>query len=71
MTPAIPPEGTSMSEFTSNRFIILLAVLFPLMFMAAAVYLQSNICIIISVLVWMGVAMTMLYLPHTKNGSER
>jgi hypothetical protein len=52
-----------MSEFTSTKFVLLLAVVFPLMFVAAAVYLQSNICIIISVLVWMGVALTMIYLP--------
>ncbi len=59
-----------MNEFTSNRFIILLAVIFPLMLIGAAIYLQSNICIIISVLVWMGAAMTMLYLPQNPNNSK-
>jgi hypothetical protein len=60
-----------MSEFTSNRFIIMLAVVFPLMFLAAAVYLQSNICIIISIFIWIGVAITMLYIPHNRDGKER
>lgn len=60
-----------MSEFTSNRFIIMLAVVFPLMFLAAAVYLQSNICIIISIFIWIGVAITILYIPHNRDGKEK
>jgi threonine/homoserine/homoserine lactone efflux protein len=61
-------EGTSMSEFTNNRFIILLAAVFPIMLLAAAVYLQSSICIIISIFIWIGVVVTMLYIPHNRNG---
>ena len=60
-----------MSDFTSNRFIILLAVVFPLMLIAAAVYLRSNICIIISVLIWMSAIITMLYIPHNRNDAKR
>ena len=60
-----------MSDFTSNQFIILLAVVFPLMLIAAAVYLQSSICIIISVLVWMGIIITMLYIPYNRNDTKR
>jgi len=71
VTLTIPRKGTSMSDFTSNRFIILLAVVFPLMLIAAAVYLQSNICITISVLVWMGIIITMLYIPHNRNDTKR
>jgi len=59
-----------MNEFTTNRFIILLAVVFPLMLIAAAVYLQSNICTIISVLIWISVIVTIIYLPHNRNGKE-
>jgi hypothetical protein len=59
-----------MSDFTSNRFIILLAVVFPIMLLAAAVYLQSNICIIISIFIWIGVVITMLYIPHNRNGKN-
>ena len=55
-----------MSELTTNRFIILLAVVFPLMILVAAVYLQSNICVIISIFIWIGVIITMLYIPHIK-----
>lgn len=57
-----------MSEFTNNRFIILLAAVFPIMLLAAAVYLQSSICIIISIFIWIGVVVTMLYIPHNRNG---
>ena len=57
-----------MSEFTSNRFIILLAAVFPIMLLAAAVYLQSNVCIIISIFIWIAVVITMLYIPHNRNG---
>ncbi|HUV25001.1 MAG TPA: hypothetical protein VMW26_06205 [Methanomassiliicoccales archaeon] len=59
-----------MSDFTSNRFIILLAVVFPIMLLAAAVYLQSNICIIISIFIWIGVVITMLYIPHNRNSKN-
>jgi hypothetical protein len=59
-----------MSEFTSNRFIILLAAVFPIMILVAAVYLQSNICIIISIFIWIGVVITMLYIPHNRNGKN-
>jgi len=71
VTLTIPRKGTSMSDFTSNQFIILLAVVFPLMLIAAAVYLQSSICIIISVLVWMGIIITMLYIPYNRNDTKR
>lgn len=59
-----------MSEFTSNRFIILLAAVFPIMLLAAAVYLQSSICIIISVFTWIGVVITIVYIPHNQNGNN-
>jgi hypothetical protein len=59
-----------MSDFTSNRFIILLAAVFPIMLLAAAVYLQSSICIIISVFIWIGVVIIMLYIPHNRNGKN-
>jgi len=55
-----------MGEFTDTRFIILLAVVFPLLLLASAVYLQSNICAILAILIWIGVAVTILYLPLSK-----
>ncbi|MFP4169883.1 MAG: hypothetical protein ACLFUV_02515 [Methanomassiliicoccales archaeon] len=57
-----------MSEFTRPWFIVLIAVVFPLMLLASSVYLQSNICTILAVFIWIGIAVTMLYLPHTEEG---
>lgn len=55
-----------MSDFTSKRFLILITVVFPLLLLAAAVYLESNVCAIIAILVWIGIGVVMLYLPHTR-----
>jgi len=55
-----------MNGFTSKTFLILVTVIFPLLLLAAAVYLGSNIVAIIAILVWIGIGTIMLYLPHTK-----
>ncbi|MDH7508665.1 MAG: hypothetical protein QHH00_04610 [Methanomassiliicoccales archaeon] len=58
-----------MSEsngFTSRGFLILLTVVFPLLFLAAAIYLGSNICVTIAIIAWIGIGLTILYLPHLK-----
>ena len=57
-----------MSEFTRPWFVVLIAVVFPLMLLASSVYLQSNICTILAIFIWIGIAVTMLYLPHTGEG---
>lgn len=55
-----------MGGFTDERFLIFLTVIVPFLLLASAVYLGSNICAIIAILVWIGVGTTILYLPHVK-----
>jgi low affinity Fe/Cu permease len=55
-----------MNGFTSKTFLILVTVVFPLLLLAAAVYLGSNVVVIIAILVWIGIGTFMLYLPHNK-----
>ncbi|MDD1768770.1 MAG: hypothetical protein LUQ55_02155 [Methanomassiliicoccales archaeon] len=56
-----------MNGFTSKTFLILITVIFPLLLLAAAVYLGSNIVAIIAILVWIGVGTFILYLPLAKD----
>lgn len=56
-----------MSEFTDIRFIILIVVIFPLLLLISAIYLQSNICAILAILLWLGIGITMIYLPLSKS----
>lgn len=42
---------------------MLLAVVFPLMLLFAALYLQSTLCVTIALFTWIGSAVLMLYLP--------
>ena len=52
-----------MVELTGKRMIFLFTVVFPLLFLAAAVLLGSGICVILPLLVWIGVAIILMYLP--------
>ena len=52
-----------MVELTGKRMIFLFTVVFPLMFLAAAVLLGSGICVVLPLMVWIGVAIVMMYLP--------
>jgi hypothetical protein len=54
-----------MFELTGKRMIFLFTVVFPLLFLVAALLLGSGVCIIISLLVWIGIAIIMIYLPTT------
>jgi hypothetical protein len=54
-----------MVELTGKRMIFLFTVVFPLLFLAAAFVLSSGVCIIIPLLVWIGIAVVMMYLPTT------
>jgi len=55
-----------MNGFTSKGFLILMTVIFPLLLLGAAVYLDSNICVILGLFIWIGVGLTMLYIPHVE-----
>jgi hypothetical protein len=54
-----------MVELTGKRMIFLFTVVFPLLFLAAALLLGSGVCIIMPLLVWIGIAIIMMYLPTT------
>ena len=56
-----------MVELTGKQMIFLFTVVFPLLFLAAAVILNSGICVILPLLVWIGAAVIMLYLPVTSD----
>ena len=54
-----------MLELTGKWMIFLFTVVFPLLFLAAAVFLGSGICIVLPLMIWLGIAIIMLYLPTT------
>ena len=54
-----------MVELTGKLMIYLFTVVFPLLLLVAAFLLDSGVCIIISLLVWIGIAIIMMYLPTT------
>jgi hypothetical protein len=54
-----------MIELTGKRMILLFTVVFPLLFLVAAVLLGSGVCIVIPLLAWIGIAIIMMYLPTT------
>jgi uncharacterized membrane protein len=55
-----------MVEFTSDKMIILLTVVFPLLFVAAALILGAGVCLIIPLFIWIGIAMMVFYLPTAR-----
>jgi hypothetical protein len=55
-----------MVELTGKRMIFLFTVVFPLLFLAAAVLLGSGVCIVLPLIVWIGVAVVMMYLPTSE-----
>jgi hypothetical protein len=52
-----------MVELTGKRMIFLFTVVFPLLFLAAAILLGSGVCIVLPLIVWIGIAIIMMYLP--------
>lgn len=52
-----------MAEFTADKMILLLTVVFPLMLLAAALLLGSGVCVVLPLLTWIGVAFMLLYIP--------
>lgn len=52
-------------EFTRDKMILLLTVVFPLLFVIAGIILDAGVCLIIPLLSWIGIAIVMLYFPTT------
>jgi hypothetical protein len=53
-------------EFTKRHLLILLTVVIPLILLVLAMAFNAGICIFMAILVWIGVAMVMLYMPQFK-----
>ena len=55
------------TEFTSSKwFLLLVAIVLPLILLAAAAALNAGICVMIVILVWIGSAFIMLYIPKNE-----
>jgi hypothetical protein len=55
------------TEFTSSKwFLLLVAIVLPLILLAAAAALNAGICVMIVLLVWIGTALILLYLPKNE-----
>jgi hypothetical protein len=54
-------------EFTGSKwFLLFIAIVLPLLLLVVALVLEANICIVMALLVLMGIALIMLYLPKGK-----
>jgi hypothetical protein len=53
-------------EFTKRHLLILLTVVLPLILLVLAMAFNTGICIFMAILVWIGIAMIMLYMPQFK-----
>ncbi|NLI73956.1 MAG: hypothetical protein GX369_04200 [Euryarchaeota archaeon] len=54
-------------EFTSSRwFLLLVTIILPLILLAIAAVLDANICIIIAILIWIGSALMIIYMPRNE-----
>jgi hypothetical protein len=53
-------------EFTKKHQLILLTIVLPLILLVVAMGLNAGICIFMAILVWIGIAMVMLYMPQFK-----
>lgn len=56
------------TEFTSSKwFLLLVTIILPLILLAVAAVLNAGICVMIALLVWIGVALLMLYMPKNED----
>jgi hypothetical protein len=53
-------------EFTKRHLLILLTVVLPLILLVLAMAFNAGICIFMAILIWIGVAMIVLYMPQFK-----
>lgn len=55
------------TEFTSSKwFLLLVTIILPLILLAAAAALNAGICVMIVILVWIGSAFIMIYIPKNE-----
>ena len=56
------------TEFTSSKwFLLLVTIILPLILLAVAAALDAGICVIIALLVWIGAALIMIYMPKNES----
>ena len=56
------------TEFTSSKwFLLLVTIILPLILLAVAAVLDAGICVIIALLVWIGAALIMIYMPKNES----
>ena len=56
------------TEFTSSKwFLLLLTIILPLILLAVAAVLDAGICVMIALLVWIGAAFLVLYIPKSED----
>ena len=53
-------------EFTKRHLLILLTVVLPLILLVVAMGFNAGILVFMAILVWIGTAMVMLYMPQFK-----
>ena len=53
-------------EFTKRQLLVLLTVVIPLILLVVAMAFNAGFCIFIAIMVWIGIAMVMLYMPQFK-----
>jgi hypothetical protein len=55
-------------DFTGSRwFLLTIAIIVPLLLLAVAAALNANICYILIILTWIGVALMFFYLPKMQD----
>mgnify|MGYP000864366550 FL=1 len=56
------------TEFTSSKwFLLLVTIILPLILLAVAAVLDAGICVMIALLVWIGAAFLVLYIPKSED----
>lgn len=54
-------------KMTGRQMVIFLTVIAPLLFLLAALLITPSIWVIMLTIIWLGVGLTMLYLPKADN----
>jgi hypothetical protein len=53
-------------EFTKRHLLVLLTIVLPLILLVVAMAFNAGFCIFLVILLWIGIAMVMLYMPQFK-----
>jgi predicted membrane protein len=54
-------------KMSGRQMVIFLTVIAPLLFLLAALIITPNIWVIMLAVIWLGVGLTMLYIPKAEN----